>query len=166
MIDNWILKLGVVVHFARDNLMLHSHADQATWLNWRVRVGQHEDESVNTRQNVWEGMLKTAEQGVYPAKGPFGYKNIRIGKQAAFQFNGRKADYMKEAFEKFSTGTYSVPALKKELDQKYSDIQRTPNKKQLDTLLRNPFYYGSFYWADLFLHGDPELHPLTLAREW
>jgi site-specific DNA recombinase len=159
MIEEWAIKLGVVIHFAREGLMLHNNATDMTWLEWTFKVNQHERESHNTRQNVWEGMLKNVEQGVYPARGPFGYKNIRVGKQAAFELNGSKAKYMKEAFEVFSLGNYSVPALKKELDRKYSEIQATPNKKQLDTLLRNPFYYGDFIWDGRLFRGNPDFHP-------
>lgn len=165
MIEDWVLELGIVVHFARENMCLHMKSDQSVWIIWHVKVTQHESESENTRKNVWDGMIKSLEKGVYPARGPYGYRNIRTeAKEAAFEFNGDKATYMRRAFERFSTGSFSVPALKRELDREFSHL-RTPNKKQLEYLLKNPFYYGDFEFGDRLYHGNRDYHPILVPYE-
>lgn len=166
MIEEWILEMGVVVHFAREGMRLHQKSDDAAWIIWHVKVTQHETESKNTRRNVWDGMIKAFERGVYPSRGPFGYKNIRTeANEAAFRLDDEKAAYMRAAYERFASGSYSVPALKRELDLEFSHLKPTPNKKQLDDLLKNPFYYGDFVWDETLYHGNPDYHPPLVSYD-
>lgn len=166
-----LLDLGVVIHFARDGFKLDCMSALVEYMNWLLRAFKDEEDITVHRENVWEGLLKRAEHGLFPGKAPYGYKNFRPGENELSYFvfyEGRDA-YMKKAFEMMATGRYSEIRAVKELNAMFPHLTKKPTAKRFSALLRNPFYYGAFYWAknvtkELF-KGNPEYHPPLISYE-
>ena len=124
--------------------------------------------SQELKMNVVDGICKSMERGMYPSGRPiYGYRSVGRKENRRFEFDGKKADYMLEAFRLMATGFYqnsSYKRLKKDLDEKFPDIRETPKAKKLGEMLRNPFYSGDFIYAGEFHKGDPSVHPALVNR--
>lgn len=94
---------------------------------------ENERRGLNTKR----GMRQANREGRYTGKAPKGYKNIREdGKGLIVQ--DHNADFVREAFEVFSTGLYSRDQVLHMLRKKGFKC----SKNQFGLLLRNPAYIG------------------------
>jgi len=84
------------------------------------------------------GMRHKMKQGYYIGKAPLGYKNSRDEKNNPLLRHSDSAALIKEAFEKFATGTYQKEILLKELYEKGLKV----SKNQFCLILENPIYCG------------------------
>ncbi len=160
-----LMDLGVWIHFARENMIIHSKADLGTYLKWVVDNVKNEDFIDEHRRNVWEGMLARVERGLSPCKAPFGYRNHRPTQDAEsiFIIEPNESKYMIKAFQEFSTGRYSEKSLKRELDNQFPTLDKTPDSRRFSELLRNPFYYGDFLFGGNLYKGNPQVHPSLIS---
>ena len=94
----------------------------------------------NLRENVTRGMRSKARRGIYPAKPPIGYVNNRNTR--GIDPDPEYAPLVVSLFEKYSTGRYSIHKL-----QIRSRNGKCMATSAVQSLLRNPFYYGIFRWG-------------------
>jgi len=160
-----LLKLGVTLHFARDGRKLTSQSDLDELLMWHMNNVMNEKYVRDHTRNVMDGTFKRIEIGLFPGKGPYGYRNFRADEKSlsVFIVMEQEAAYVRRAFELFSTGRYSVPALKVQLDQDFSGLVRKPDVKRLGEILLNAFYHGEFTYAGQRYVGHPEYHPRLIS---
>ncbi len=159
-----IVELGVTVHFARDNRKLTCASDMAELISYYLDGIRNEEYIVDLRKNVMGGMIRCIEEGRFPGRPPFGYLNSGDKGNKHFIFDEEKAAYMKEAFEKMATGCYSCEALLRELNLKYSYLDRLPMKNKFSELLKNPFYYGDFFYSGEIYKGNNNIHPQLIPK--
>lgn len=163
-IEYAVRNYDVTLHCVRDGFKLTRTSPLEEWIKWDIFNTLNEKFSKDLRRNVWDGMLKKAEQGLFPGKAPFGYKNFRPSEDALsiFKLNSGPADYMKRAFELVVSGIHTVKDVHSQLEVEFSYLASRPKAKRLSELLRNPFYYGDFIFADEKMKG---IHPSLISLE-
>lgn len=92
--------------------------------------------------NVKRGNRAKLEKGGWPNMAPFGYLNDKLNKTVFV--DEARVDYVRKAFDLYSTGGYSV---KEVADILYASGMRTKagykvHKSKIHTMLSNPFYIG------------------------
>ena len=124
--------------------------------------------SANLGQEIRKGLDQKAAQGGWPARAPFGYRNVcRDG-------GGRHGESVLEpdeqaplvvwAFERYSTGELSLDALTEALAEKglRNRLENPPAKSAVHGMLRNPVYAGVVRWKGIERDGT---HPPLVSRE-
>ncbi len=146
-----LVDMGVTLHFARDRRKLTPGSGLSEWMLWLVENMKNESYISELRQNVMGGTIKRIEEGIYPgAKPPYGFISVGRKNSRHFVADGDKAKYMKMAFEMVASGQYALnrvsdKTLKKNLDNIFPGLSKTPNHKKFCELLRNPFYTGEYF---------------------
>ncbi len=109
--------------------------------------------SMNLAAEVLKGTTEKARRGGAPFRAPIGYRNVRE------TFDGReirtiaidevRGPLIKEAFELYASGEYSLLELASIMEAKGLRTPKTPSRppgvvaaNRLNTILRNPFYVG------------------------
>lgn len=97
-------------------------------------------------RNVKRGQAEKIRRGEYPANPPLGY--IMNFKTKKIHLDKKCWHYIKEAFNLYATGNYSLPNLSEKL---YHDGFRSRKGKKvyggtIYKMLKNPIYYGWFSW--------------------
>ena len=92
--------------------------------------------------NVKRGNRAKLEKGGLPGVAPFGYLNDKLNKTVYVDED--RVDYIRKAFDLYSTGSYSVREI---ADILYASGMRTKgghkyHKSKIHTMLSNPFYAG------------------------
>ena len=97
----------------------------------------------NTRRslNTKAGMRKAMREGRWVSTPPKGYKMGRDAMNKPIMVKTADADFIKQAFELYSTGLYSKNEVRGMLTKKGFKIC----KNQFCNLLRNPLYYGKIF---------------------
>jgi hypothetical protein len=111
-----------------------------------VAVAKHYVE--NLRDEVKKGMREKAEQGIYPGRAPYGYRNNRLTR--SIDIDEAKAPIIKHAFELYATGRQSLSTLRKTIFETHG---LRVSRGYLETILKNPFYIGHFVWREVVYDG-------------
>ena len=121
-------------------------------------AGMNEFYSKDLGRKVSRALAEKIKGGSWPGRAPTGYENISEP-EAKFKRIGLdpgRADYIKEAFEKFATGKYTVRSLNDELYRegfraKYGKKMAEP---ALSRLLNNIFYTGKMKYKNQIYQGE------------
>ncbi len=105
----------------------------------------------NLREEVIKGMREKAEQGIYPGRAPFGYRNNR--ETRLVEIHPANSRVVVEIFELYATGKYPLSVLRKTVREKYG---KTINRSYLHQILNNRFYLGFFEWSGTGYRGKHE----------
>ncbi len=130
---------GVDVRFSQEAVNLASNEGRLTG-DFLAVIASHYIR--NLREEVKKGLRGRLKQGIYPLGAPIGYLNQGGGKPKIP--DPERASLIKQAFELYGTGAYSLRPLSEEL---YKRGLRTKSGKRLYQnrllkMLRNPFYMG------------------------
>ena len=102
--------------------------------------------------NLGEEIKKAAQaklmKGEWPQRPPIGYKSVKEGKRTIHVPDENTAPLVKEAFELFSTGNYSLRELSEEMYQRglKTRYQRPFSPEAMKKLLKRRFYIGKLVW--------------------
>lgn len=124
--------------------------------------------SANLAQEIRKGMDQKAAQGGWPARAPFGYRNVRrdgVGRRRESVLEpDEQAPLVMWAFERYATGELSLDALTDALAEKglRNRPGNPPGKSAVHRMLRNPVYAGVVRWRDVERDGT---HPPLVTRE-
>ncbi|MGI6475650.1 MAG: recombinase family protein [Candidatus Dojkabacteria bacterium] len=153
----WIydkIKEGTVeLHFASENLILHKESPASDIMRWNMTVIGAQYYCLTISENVKRTYELNLKQGEPIGKLPLGYLNIREdignGRERAWgQIDPERAYLVKESFEQYSTGTYSIRKLAKMLREKGLTNNTRNNvpvsKGVVERMLNNPIYYGMY----------------------
>ncbi len=105
--------------------------------------------SANLGEEIKKSNLSKLKKGEYPNKPPIGYKSIKgENNRTKHVSNEKTAPLVKQSFELFSTGYYSLRLLSEEMENrglvtKYGNKLSAENMKRL---LKNRFYIGKILW--------------------
>jgi site-specific DNA recombinase len=105
-----------------------------------VAVAKHYSE--NLREEVKKGMREKAEQGLYPGRAPFGYKNNSATRN--IEVDPQRAPILRKIFEMYASGQYSLTTLREAV---VKECGIRINRSYLENLLKTPFYIGHFVWG-------------------
>jgi len=105
----------------------------------------------NLKEEVKKGMREKAEQGTYPSRAPFGYRNNSLTR--SIEIDVVKAPVLHRIFELYATGEYSLVSLREAISvETGTKICRA----YLETILKNRFYLGYFLWQAIEYKGTHE----------
>src|SRR5947209_2391219 len=144
-------ELDVELHLAKEAQIISKESKSQVKLvhGFNLLLASHY--SNNLKEEVEKGMLEKAEQGHYPAKAPFGYRNNK--ETRGIDPHPTNAPVLRKIFEMYSSGRYSLSTLRKALSAQYGV---TFSKSHLERLLKNHFYVGVFTWKGREFAGKHE----------
>ncbi len=130
---------GYTVHIAHDSLDLSSRGGRLTA---DIQAVIAADYSRNLRDEVKKGLWGRLRQGLYPWAAPVGYRDCGTGKVK--EPHPIYGPLMKQAFELYASGSYSVRSLATEMAKRglRNKVGKVIPENHLAPLLRNRFYYG------------------------
>jgi site-specific DNA recombinase len=101
----------------------------------------------NLSENTKRGLRQKVRRGEFPSKAPVGYINDVRTKSIAI--DKRRAPYVVEAFEMYARGGSRLVDIADFLASKgIKTVGNKPlSKDQVKHMLKNPFYYGHFYYG-------------------
>ncbi len=144
------------MHFVSDGQIITSKISATEKFQFGISLGLAKYYSDAISDNVRRGIEQKLRKGEWPGKAPFGYKNIVLenGKNdiAVDDYN---AIVLKQVYELYATGTYSMQTLRKKFADQYG-IKWSSGF--IDMVLKNPFYYGVMLAkGKLYPHRYPPL---------
>src|SRR5215470_1518133 len=156
--------LDIEIHLVKEGQVISKDAKSQTKLihGMHLVLARHYIE--NLREEVKKGMREKAEQGMYPGRAPFGYRNNIAERR--IEVHPQNALIAKRIFELYSSGQYSLAVLRTIIR---AETGKTFSKSHLHTTLTNPFYIGNFVWGGRTYRGthdiliDPALYERAQA---
>ncbi|HZL16985.1 MAG TPA: recombinase family protein [Polyangia bacterium] len=134
-----LIDRGIEVHFAHESLDLASRGGR---LSADIQAVVAADYIRNLRQEVRKGFYGRLKQGFYPLPAPRGY--LDQGKAKPKLIDPAVGPLVREAFDLYATGSYSLPTLLEEMCRR-GLRGKTGKPLALDAIsrmLHNPFYVG------------------------
>ncbi len=148
------------LHFPSDGLVYHQHspAHDKTRLDMGMVFGGYYSMAIS--DNVKRKIEQKLHDGEYPGKACVGYKNIKYEVEGKETKNiipdPDRKQYITKAFElRLESKSYRTIAriLKKDGLRSNTKKQGVVGQSQIETMLRNPFYYGVMkYDGGLYPH--------------
>ncbi len=160
-IDDWINSSeNNEIHLVKEGSILHKNSNSTDWFMWRVKVSTAEYYTKRLSENVKKGQKEKLEEGWLPCK-KFGYKTTGDKGKKIHILDETKAIYLKEIFELYATGNYSISKL---ADLMYGKGLRTDNNKRVSSsmihkILNDPFYCGELWWNGKYI-GEGNHQPV------
>ena len=155
-----VRKGKVELHFPSDNLVYHknSPASDKTRLGMGMVFGEYYSSAIS--DNVKRKIEHKLSVGEFPGKGPVGYKNVKYevdGKEEkSIVPDQSRRSYIEKAFElRLDSKSFRTIAktLKDDGFRSNTKKQNIVGQSQIETMLRNPFYYGVMkYNGKLYPH--------------
>ncbi|MGA8502612.1 MAG: recombinase family protein [Candidatus Sulfotelmatobacter sp.] len=141
-------ELEIEIHFVKENQILSKDSRSQVKFMQGINLLMARNYVENLREEVIKGMREKAEQGIYPGRAPFGYRNNR--EKRTIEAHPDNADIVKFAFERYATGQFSLITLQHAVRERYG---KTINRSYLHTILTNPVYIGIFGWSGKSYRG-------------
>ncbi len=151
------------IHLVKENEILSSKSKSYQKFIHRIKVVMAQNYTDNLSEEVKKGLNEKISQGKWAGKAPIGYRNKL--EDHTIIIDKENSELIKKAFQLASSGNYSLGKLKKEL---YKLGLRSPrakkelSKEQMRRLIKNPFYYGDFFWKGQLHKGN---HPALISKE-
>ena len=145
------------IHLVKENEVIGKNAPSHTKLTHGFKLLIAKNYIDNLREETMKGIKEKAEQGIFPNRAPYGYKNIRNqqGKND-IAVDNVNAPFIKRAFEIYSSGNISIEDTSQQLlDEGFlyrSYLRRIP-RSALELILKNPFYMGKFRFRGKIMNG-------------
>jgi len=117
----------------------------------------------NLSENVLRGFRQKLRRGEYPGFAPLGYKNNIL--DHSIEVVPEAAHKIRELFELYATGRYSMEELRKLATASGLASRRKHVRLSLsniERILKNPFYYGAFRFKSELYEGT---HPPIITKE-
>jgi site-specific DNA recombinase len=134
-----LIDAGVEVHFANESLDLNTRGGR---LSADIQAVVAADFIRNLREETKKGFYGRLKQGLYPIRAPIGYFDCGGGQ--AKTPDPKMAPLVREAFERYATGSVSQPRLVEEMYRRGLRNRggRKVSLNGISTMLNNPFYMG------------------------
>ena len=138
----------IELHFPSDNLIITKHSPASDQFRFAVGVSLAKYYSDCIRDNVKRRFEQKLRDGEWIGKAPIGYMeelDAETGKVNKV-LDPVRASLIRRVFELYSTGSYSLRQLAKEMRQRgltSNTPKTTPiTRTSIEHILHNPFYYG------------------------
>ena len=115
--------------------------------------------SANLAEEIRKGVQQKLKNGGWPTKAPIGYKNIRDDNDKTFSvLDPQKASYIRQIFEAYSTGQYSLLGLSEEMYKAgfTTRFGKKFSQESMKKILNNKFYIGIMTWKGVNYQGKHE----------
>ncbi|OHA44231.1 MAG: hypothetical protein A3G04_01700, partial [Candidatus Taylorbacteria bacterium RIFCSPLOWO2_12_FULL_44_9] len=147
-------KLGISILSVSEPIEpIEKGGSPATWLMEWILAGFAEFRSRQDAQKILAGMKRKAQEGVYPTRAPFGYRNRREvisgdKNRAWIELDQKEAVWVEKVFQLYSTGNYSLRGVVDILwlEGFPSRTGKKPHFSFIDKMLKNKAYIGWVVW--------------------
>ena len=143
--------LGAEIHFVKENQIISKNSKSQDKLVHGINLVLSRNYIENLREEVIKGMREKAEQGIYPGRAPFGYRNNRLTR--TIEIHPENSNIVKRIFELYATAKYSLATLRKQIRIEFGKLLAC---SYLHTILLNSAYIGEFEWAGVKYQGSHE----------
>ena len=138
--------LDLETHLVKEGEVLSKDARSHVKFIHGIKVLMAKNYIDNLGEEVKKGMRQKAEQGNFPSVAPLGYVNNPETKK--IEIDPQRAPLIKHIFKWYGTGNFSLKAI---VEKTYKEGLRSRSGKKLykstiGSILKNPIYYGAFYW--------------------
>src|SRR2546422_1895456 len=133
--------LDVEIHLPKEGQVISKDSKSQAKLVHGIQLVIARNYIENLREEVRKGMREKAEQGIYPSRPPFGYRNNVL--EHTIEVDPNKALIAQRMFALYASGQHSLSSLRKALRVEFG---ANLAKGYLERLLKNPFYKGQFIW--------------------
>jgi site-specific DNA recombinase len=140
--------LDVEIHLPKEGQIISRDAKSQAKLIHGIYIVLARNYIENLREEVEKGMREKAEQGIYPSRPPFGYRNNTL--EHTIEVDPERVPIIKRMFDLYASGQYSLELVWKALKQEF-DIKFC--KSHVEKLLKNSFYVGTFNWDGQVYRG-------------
>lgn len=164
--------LGVTVFLVKENEKIGKDASSHQKFIHGIKVLMAKNYIDNLSEEAKKGLKQKAESGIYPCNTlPLGYIRKKIDGKSYPIIDKKNKDLVVKIFEHYATGLYSIERLLNKIDEEgliipanfpKSSKLSALRKSTLHGILRNPFYYGDFYWKGSLYRGK---HKPLIDRE-
>ena len=139
-----LIEIGVSVYFAHESVDMTTRGGRLTADLLAVIAS---DYIRNLRDEVRKGMRGRVKQGLFPLQAPIGY--LDQGGGVVKIPDPVKGPLVRQAFELYASGKYTLESLARELAARGLRNKRGKivDGKRLDKVLRQPFYMGIIHMA-------------------
>ena len=144
-------ELEIEIHFVKEHQVLSKDSRSQVKFIQGLNLLMARNYVENLREEVIKGMREKAEQGIYPGRAPFGYRNNR--EKRTIDAHPENAEIVRFAFDRYASGEYSLITLRQAVRERFG---KTINRSYLHTILTNPVYVGVFEWAGKSYRGSHE----------
>jgi site-specific DNA recombinase len=146
--EGLIEKRGVEIHLVKEGRIIgkNSRSQDKFMHDIHVAVAKHYVE--NLKEEVKKGMREKAEQGIYPAHAPIGYRNNSLTR--SIDVDPQRSPAVKGMFELYASGDYSLSKLRKTV---LNEFGIRLSRSYLEKILKNRFYLGYFLWQGVEYKG-------------
>lgn len=141
-------ELDVEIHLAKERQIISKDSRSQDKFFHGIQVVMARNYIENLREETKKGMREKAEQGVYPSRAPFGYRNNKLGR--SIEIDPLRAPLAVKMFELYATAQHSLASLRAVLKKEDGVCLA---KAHYEKLLKNPFYTGRFYWGEKLYQG-------------
>ena len=159
IVDDWVKEDSKrEIHFLKENFRLNSDTKAHDNFIWDMKVAVARFYTNNLSEEVRKGQKEKIAQGGYPSQAKLGYKTIGEKGHKKHIPVEPKASLMREAFELYATGNYSLKALVETMYKKglRNDEGNKVLKSRMHELLSDPFYLGKIRWNGEIYPGEHE----------
>jgi site-specific DNA recombinase len=157
MFEELIENRGVEVHLVKEGRVISKNSRSQDKFMHDIHVAVAKNYVENLKEEVKKGMREKAEQGSYPGRAPFGYRNNPLTR--SIEVHPERAPIAQRIFALYATGSHSLSSLRAAIgDEAGVQICRA----YLETMLKNPFYIGDFVWRGERYKGN---HEPLVSRE-
>jgi len=140
--------LDLEIHLVKEGQIISKEAKSQAKLIHGMQLVLARNYIENLREEVKKGMGEKAQQGVYPGRAPFGYRNNKADR--SIEIHGAHALIVIRIFELYASGKHSLSELRKAVR---GETGKTISRGYLHTILTNPFYTGQFQWGGTLYRG-------------
>ncbi len=155
--ETLIEKRGVEIHLVKEARVIGKNSRSQDKFMHDIHVAVAKNYLENLRDEVKKGMREKAEQGIYPGRAPFGYRNNSLTR--SIEVDPQRAPVVKRIFELYAAGNHSLTTLRKAVME---ELGTRLSRAYLETMLKNRFYLGYFVWQGVEYKGA---HPAIIAGE-
>ena len=128
------------LHFISDGQIINSNISAVEKFQFGISLGLAKYYSDAISDNVKRAIEQKLRKGEWPAKAPYGYKNISLGSdKTTIVVDEFASQVVRKAFELYATGAFSFSTLCKKINADYGLAWSTSN---VDKMFNYTFYYG------------------------
>jgi len=161
-----LIQDGVRFHFIRDNLVVDENAPSSDKLRFYLQIILSKYYIDNLKDEIKKGTNARIADGWYTHKAPIGYLNQRENGRSTIVVNEQDKPYIITAYQQFVRGAHTYDSLYKYLSVRFPETVRNnpqgASRRNLEKILRNPFYYGVFRLKDKIY---PAKHPPLISKK-
>lgn len=166
-IDDLINRFNHEIHLVKEGEVIGRNASSHTKLIHGIKVVLAKNYIDNLSEECQKGTRQKLEGGGWSFRAPYGYINVKRGSVKTVEVIPEQAEFIKAAFNLYSTSAYSLDRLRSVLfEQGYAYKESTPivPKQTLECLLKNPFYIGEMEVKGHIYQGNHQ--PIVDHEVW